>query len=83
MSGGWTTNDQARVRNNVFRKQWLADGQDWPGGIIVSTSNDIVIQATRSTVKVPTARTPSTSCSARVGIRHNLTREVSLYGTTP
>ena len=44
MSGGWTANDQALVRNNVFRDNGWQTGRTGPGGIIVSTANDIVIE---------------------------------------
>ena len=44
MSGGWTEADRARVRNNIFRNNGWQTDRTGPGGIIVSTANDIVIE---------------------------------------
>jgi hypothetical protein len=44
MSGGWTADDHALVRNNVFHDNGWQTGKTGPGGIIVSTANDIVIE---------------------------------------
>lgn len=42
MSGGWTTDDQAVIRNNVFRRN-NALAASYSAGMHVSTANDITI----------------------------------------
>jgi len=44
MSGGWTEDDRALVQNNVFHDNGWQTGKTGPGGIIVSTANDILIE---------------------------------------
>jgi hypothetical protein len=44
MSGGWTSDDRALVRNNTFRKNGWRTDRFAPGGVIISTANDIIVE---------------------------------------
>jgi hypothetical protein len=44
MSGGWTSDDRAIVRNNVIRRNNYLDAASFRGGVGISTSNDITVE---------------------------------------
>jgi hypothetical protein len=43
MSGGWTSDDRAIVRNNVIRRNNYLEEASFRGGVGVSTANDILV----------------------------------------
>jgi hypothetical protein len=43
MSGGWTSDDRALIRNNVIRGNNYLETESFRGGIGISTANDIVV----------------------------------------
>lgn len=44
MSGGWTTDDRAIIKNNVFRGNNRRETQPWSGAVNISTANDVLIE---------------------------------------
>jgi hypothetical protein len=44
MSGGWTSDDRAIVRNNVIRRNNHLEAASFRGGVGISTSNDITVE---------------------------------------
>jgi hypothetical protein len=44
VSGGWTSDDRAIVRNNVIRRNNYLEAASFRGGVGVSTSNDITVE---------------------------------------
>jgi Right handed beta helix region len=44
MSGGWTSEDRAIVRNNVIRRNTYRETASFHGGVGISTSNDITVK---------------------------------------
>jgi parallel beta helix pectate lyase-like protein len=43
MSGGWSSDDEAIIRNNVIRRNNHRGADSWRGGIGISSANDIVV----------------------------------------
>ena len=43
MSGGWSSDDQAIIQNNVIRRNNHMDTASWRGGIGISSANDILV----------------------------------------
>ena len=43
MSGGWSSNDSAIIRNNTFRGNNYLGQQWWNGAVGISTANDVLI----------------------------------------
>jgi hypothetical protein len=43
MSGGWTEDDRAVIRDNVFRDNNYVEKAAFRGGIAISTANDIIV----------------------------------------
>ena len=44
MSGGWTSDDRAIVRNNVIHRNNYLEAASFRGGVGISTSNDITVE---------------------------------------
>lgn len=44
VSGGWTSDDRAIVRNNVIRRNNYLEAASFRGGVGISTSNDITVE---------------------------------------
>lgn len=44
VSGGWTSDDRAVVRNNVVRRNNYLEAASFRGGVGISTSNDITVE---------------------------------------
>jgi hypothetical protein len=79
MSGGWTSDDGAIIRNNVIRRNNYREQASFRGGIGISTANDILVvsntfgrnRVAGVNIIFDANRTPPQSDSSGVVVRDN------------